>query len=154
MHAILDVVTPLLPENKPRYLMGVGSPEDLFEGVSRGIDMFDCVLPTRTARNGGLFTRQGRINLRAAKYAADPRPIEPGCDCYACQRFSRAYLRHLLKVKEILGLRLATIHSLHFYLQLMAEMRESIVEGRCSSWRDGYLAALPGAPPGQAAHGG
>ena len=141
MLAMIDVVTPLLPEDKPRYLMGVGSPEDLFEGVSRGIDLFDCVLPTRTARNGGLFTRQGRINLRAAKYAEDPGPIEEGCDCYTCRRFSRAYLRHLLKVKEILGLRLATIHNLRFVLRLMDEIRQSILDGTFCAFKEHFLQA-------------
>jgi queuine tRNA-ribosyltransferase len=139
MYATIDVVTPLLPVNKPRYLMGVGSPEDLVEGVSRGIDLFDCVLPTRTARNGGLFTHRGRINLRAAKHAEDPGPIEEGCDCYTCQRFSRAYLRHLLKVKEILGLRLATIHNLRFILRLMGEIRHSILDGTFSAFKERFL---------------
>ncbi|MBN1583958.1 MAG: tRNA guanosine(34) transglycosylase Tgt [Anaerolineae bacterium] len=141
MLAMIDVVTSLLPEDKPRYLMGVGSPEDLFEGVSRGIDLFDCVLPTRTARNGGLFTRQGRINLRAARYAEDPGPIEEGCDCYTCRRFSRAYLRHLLKVKEMLGLRLATIHNLRFILRLMGEIRQSILDGTFCAFKERFLQA-------------
>ncbi|MBN1937622.1 MAG: tRNA guanosine(34) transglycosylase Tgt [Anaerolineae bacterium] len=141
MHAMLDVVTPLLPEDKPRYLMGVGSPEDLFEGVSRGIDMFDCVLPTRTARNAGLFTRQGRINLRAARYAEDPGPIEQDCDCYTCQRFSRAYVRHLLRVKEFLGYRLATLHNLRFMMRLIDEIRQSILEGIFVEFRDQFLRA-------------
>ena len=136
---MIDIVAPLLPENKPRYLMGVGSPEDLFEGVSRGIDLFDCVLPTRTARNGGLFTRQGRINLRAAKYAEDLGPVEEGCDCYTCRHFSRAYIRHLLKVKEILGLRLATIHNLHFILRLMDEIRQAILGGTFSTFKEHFL---------------
>lgn len=139
MHAMLDVTTPLLPVNKPRYLMGVGSPEDLFEGVGRGIDMFDCVLPTRAARNGGLFTRQGRINLRAARYAEDTAPVEPGCDCYTCQRFSRAYLRHLFKAQEILGLRLATLHNLRFMLRLMGEIRQSILDGCFVSFKESFL---------------
>lgn len=139
MHAVLDLVTSLLPEDKPRYLMGVGSPEDLFEGVSRGIDLFDCVLPTRIARNAGLLTRGGRINLRKAKYLDDPTPIEEGCDCYTCQRFSKAYVRHLLKAKEILGLRLASIHNLRFMLRLMAEIRQSIVDGTFTAFRDSFL---------------
>ncbi len=139
MHAMLDVVTPLLPEDRPRYLMGVGSPEDLLEGVSRGIDMFDCVLPTRTARNGGLMTRDGRINLRAARYAEDGGPIEEGCDCYTCRRFSRAYLRHLLKVKEMLGLRLATIHNLRFMLRLIGEIRQSILNGEFAAFKQDFL---------------
>lgn len=139
MHAMLDVVIPLLPENKPRYLMGVGSPEDLFEGVSRGVDMFDCVLPTRTARNAGLFTRQGRINLRAARFAQDPGPIEEGCDCYTCQRFSRAYVRHLLRVQEFLGYRLATLHNLRFMIRLMDEIRRSILDGTFVEFKARFL---------------
>ncbi len=139
MHATLEVVVPLLPANKPRYLMGVGSPEDLLEGVSRGIDLFDCVLPTRVARNGGLFTHRGRINIRSARFAEDPSPIEEGCSCYTCRHFSRAYLRHLFKAEEILGLRLATLHNLHFVLQLMADIRESILQERFSSFKDEFL---------------
>jgi queuine tRNA-ribosyltransferase len=139
MHAMLDVVTPLLPEDKPRYLMGVGSPEDLFEGVSRGVDLFDCVLPTRVARNGGLLTRRGRINIRNARFAEDQAPIEEGCDCYACQHFSRAYLRHLVKSNEILGMRLATVHNLRFMLRLMAEIRQSIVDGTFAAFKEAFL---------------
>jgi queuine tRNA-ribosyltransferase len=139
MHAMLDVVTPLLPEDRPRYLMGVGSPEDLFEGVSRGVDLFDCVLPTRVARNGGLLTRRGRINIRNARFAEDPAPIEEGCDCYACQHFSRAYLRHLVKSNEILGMRLATVHNLRFMLRLMAEIRQSIVDGTFAAFKEAFL---------------
>jgi queuine tRNA-ribosyltransferase len=139
MHAVLDVVTPLLPEDRPRYLMGVGSPEDLFEGVSRGVDLFDCVLPTRVARNGGLLTSRGRINIRNSKYAVDPLPIEEGCDCYACRGFSRAYLRHLVKAGEILGLRLATLHNLRFMLRLMADVRASILDGSFAAFREAFL---------------
>jgi queuine tRNA-ribosyltransferase len=141
MHAMLDVVIPLLPEDKPRYLMGVGSPEDLFEGVSRGVDMFDCVLPTRIARNAGLFTRRGRISLRKAQYADDPSPIEEGCDCYTCQRFSRAYVRHLLKANEIFGLRLASLHNLRFMLRLMDEIRGSILDGTFVQLKEAFLGA-------------
>jgi queuine tRNA-ribosyltransferase len=141
MHAVLDDVVPLLPEDKPRYLMGVGSPEDLFEGVSRGIDMFDCVLPTRIARNAGLFTRHGRISLRKAQYAEDPGPIEAGCDCYTCQHYSRAYVRHLLKAKEIFGLRLASIHNLRFMLRLMEDIRWSILDGTFAIFKDTFLSA-------------
>ena len=139
MHAILDVVTPLLPADKPRYLMGVGSPEDLLEGVSRGVDLFDCVLPTRVARNGGLLTSKGRINLRNAQYAEDPAPIEEGCDCFTCRRFSRAYVRHLLKANEILGLRLATNHNLRFMLRLMAQIRQSILDGTFLAFKETFL---------------
>jgi queuine tRNA-ribosyltransferase len=141
MHAMLEVVTPLLPEDKPRYLMGVGSPEDLFEGVSRGIDMFDCVLPTRIARNAGLFTLTGRINLRNAQYADDPSPIEAGCDCYACQYFSKAYVRHLLKAKEIFGMRLASIHNLRFMVRLMDRVRQSILDGTFVELKESFLAS-------------
>jgi queuine tRNA-ribosyltransferase len=141
MHAMLDVVTPLLPEDRPRYLMGVGSPEDLFEGVSRGIDMFDCVLPTRLARNAGLLTRHGRINLRKARYAEELGPIEAGCDCYTCQHYSAAYVRHLLKAKEIFGLRLASIHNVRFMVRLMGEIRQSILDGTFSALCDSFLSA-------------
>lgn len=141
MHAMLEATTPLLPENKPRYLMGVGSPEDLFEGVARGIDLFDCVLPTRIARNGAVFTRRGRLNLRNAQYAEDSRPIEVGCTCYACLHFSRAYLRHLFAAKEILGLRLTTIHNLHFMLDLMSRIRASILDGTFAAFKDEFLAS-------------
>jgi queuine tRNA-ribosyltransferase len=139
MHAVLDVVAPLLPEHRPRYLMGVGSPEDLFEGVSRGVDLFDCVLPTRVARNGGLLTSKGRINLRNARYAEDPAAIEEGCDCYTCRRFSRAYVRHLLKAGEVLGLRLATIHNLRFMQRLMADIRQSILDGTFLDLKEAFM---------------
>jgi len=130
MLRILDHVAPRLPQNKPRYLMGVGTPEDLVDGVAAGIDLFDCVLPTRNARNGWLFTRFGDLRLRNARWRADPRPIDPGCGCYACAGgFSRAYIQHLQKVNEILGAQLATIHNLHYYLTLMSEMRSAIETG-------------------------
>jgi len=129
---MLDSTVPLLPEAKPRYLMGVGSPEDLFAGVERGIDIFDCALPTRLARNGALFTSRGRINLRNAIYADANGPVEEGCSCYACQRFSAAYLHHLYKADEILGLRLNTLHNLHFLLNLMRAIRGSILSGTFS----------------------
>lgn len=145
MYATLDAVAPELPADKPRYLMGVGAPEDIVEGVARGIDIFDCVLPTRTARNGGLLTRRGRLNLINSRYAADPLPVEPGCACYTCQNFSRAYLRHLFKAREILGLHLATLHNVHFMLRLMEEIREHIVAGTFPAFRAAFLAeyALP-----------
>jgi queuine tRNA-ribosyltransferase len=141
MYATLDVVCPELPRDKPRYLMGVGAPEDIVEGVARGIDIFDCVLPTRVARNGGLFTRAGRMNLRNSRYAADPLPVEPGCDCYTCQNFSRAYLRHLFKAEEILGLHLATVHNVRWMLRLMEEIRGHIAAGTYPAFRSGFLAA-------------
>lgn len=137
---MLDITVPLLPPDRPRYLMGVGSPEDLFEGVERGIDIFDCVLPTRLARNGAVFTSRGRINLRKAEFAEDPAPIEEGCTCYTCQRFSRAYLRHLHKAGEILGLRLNTIHNLHFLLDLMRRIRSAIVDGHFGVLKQRFLA--------------
>jgi len=140
MHEMLEVTVPLLPEDKPRHLLGVGSPEDLFECVARGIDIFDCVLPTRIARNGALFIRTGRLNIRNAQYADDPAPIEEGCDCYTCRHFSRAYLRHLIMAKEILGLRLATLHNLHFMLNLMRKIREAILAGTFSALMKEFLA--------------
>ena len=139
MHEILELSTSALPRDKPRYLMGVGSPEDLFECVARGVDQFDCVLPTRLARNGAVLTRTGRLNLRNARYTEDPSPIEEGCPCYTCQHFSRAYLRHLVKAKEILGLRLNAIHNVSFLLRLMEEIRASILEGSFSDLKASFL---------------
>ncbi|NLE77713.1 MAG: tRNA guanosine(34) transglycosylase Tgt, partial [Chloroflexi bacterium] len=136
----LEAALPHLPSDRPRYLMGVGAPEDILEAVSRGVDMFDCVLPTRTARNGALLTRQGRLNIRNARYAEDPGPIEEGCTCMLCQEFSRAYLRHLMRAGEVLGLRLATIHNIHFMMALMREIRQAIAEGRFAAFRDEFLA--------------
>ena len=150
MHAMLEVTTPLLPADRPRYLMGVGAPEDLLEGVARGIDLFDCVLPTRIARNGGVFTHWGRLNLRNARYAQDPRPIQEGCACYACQHFSRAYLRHLVVAKEILGLRLTTIHNLHFMLDLMRRARASILAGTFAIFKEEFLTHYRATRPAQA----
>jgi queuine tRNA-ribosyltransferase len=143
MYGMLEVTTPMLPRQKPRYLMGVGAPEDLLEGVARGVDLFDCVLPTRLARNAALFTRQGRINIRNAKFERDPAPIEEGCQCYACRRFSRAYLRHLFKAGEILAARLATIHNVHFLLQLMRDIREAIAQDRFLPFKEMFLAEYP-----------
>ncbi len=137
--AMVDVTAPRLPEEKPRYLMGVGSPEDLVEAVSRGIDMFDSVLPTRLARNGAVFTREGRLNLRNAQFAEDPRPIEEHCCCYTCQHFSRAYLRHLLAAGEITGLVLNTIHNLAFLMDLMADIRTAIREDRLAAFKAEFL---------------
>jgi queuine tRNA-ribosyltransferase len=137
--AMLETVTEILPDNKPRYLMGVGAPEDLLDGVARGVDMFDCVLPTRIARNGALFTRSGRLNIRNTAFTRDARPIEDGCACYTCRRFSRAYLRHLFKAEEILGLRLMTIHNLHFLLDLMRRVRQSILDGEFTAFRQQFM---------------
>ena len=138
MHHTLDVVAPMLPEHKPRYLMGVGTLEDFFESVARGIDVFDCVLPTRLARHGAAFTREGRLNLRNSALAEDRRPIEEGCACYACQNFTRAYIRHLMQANEILGLYLASIHNLHFLLETMRRIRQSIFDGAFAQlWKGG-----------------
>ena len=126
MYEMLEVTTPLLDEHKPRYLMGVGSPDCLIEGTARGVDMFDCVLQSRTARMGTALTSRGKMNLRNAKYAADFSPIDPECDCYACRNFSRAYIRHLVTVGEILGATLLTIHNIRFSVSLMEQMREAI----------------------------
>jgi queuine tRNA-ribosyltransferase len=137
--AMLETVTEILPDGKPRYLMGVGAPEDLLDGVARGVDMFDCVLPTRIARNGALFTRSGRLNIRNTSCTRDARPIEDGCTCYTCRHFSRAYLRHLFKAEEILGLRLMTIHNLHFLLDLMRRVRQSILDGEFLAFRQEFM---------------
>jgi queuine tRNA-ribosyltransferase len=138
MRRILSHVGPKLPADKPHYLMGVGTPEDLVEGVANGIDMFDCVMPTRNARNGWLFTRFGDLKLRNARHKDEDLPIDESCECYACQHFSRAYLHHLHRAGEILGARLNTIHNLHYYLQLMREMRDAIDAGRFSEFRQGF----------------
>lgn len=137
----LDFTVPLLPEDKPRYLMGVGRPEDIVEAVRRGIDMFDCVMPTRNARNGFLFTAEGTLRIRNAKFATDTRVIEQGCDCYTCSNgFSRAYLRHLDRCNEILGSQLATIHNLRYYQRLMAELREAIAGHALDAFVAGFYA--------------
>ncbi len=127
--AVLEALAPAMPADRPRYLMGVGTPADLVKAVARGIDMFDCVIPTRHARNGQLFTSEGPLNIRNSRFQADTGPIDPDCDCYACRHYSRAYLRHLQQCNEILGARLATIHNLHYYLALMARMRAAIEAG-------------------------
>lgn len=135
MARVIGETAPLLPENLPRYVMGLGMPGDMIEAVREGVDMFDCVLPTRNARNGMLFTRSGKMAIKNAKYAEDPSPIEPGCPCYTCRNYSRAYLRHLYFAEEILAFRLNTIHNLHFYLTFMREMRQAIAEDRL----DGFI---------------
>jgi queuine tRNA-ribosyltransferase len=129
MLRVLRHIAPRLPEDKPRYLMGVGTPEDIVAGVCAGVDMFDCVLPTRNARNGWLFTRHGDVRIRNARHRDDTAPIDPTCECYACRHFTRAYVHHLQRINEILGARLATIHNLHYYLTLMAELRAAIASG-------------------------
>jgi queuine tRNA-ribosyltransferase len=133
---------PHMPRHKPRYLMGVGRPEDLVAGVTRGIDMFDCVMPTRHARNGHLFTRGGAINIRNAAHARDTAPIEADCACYTCRNYSRSYLRHLDKCGEILGSRLNTIHNLFFYQRLMGEIRVAIAAGSFAAFRAEFYARL------------
>lgn len=140
MLRILAHTTPQLPPEAPRYLMGVGTPEDLVEGVSQGIDMFDCVLPTRNARNGWLFTRYGDIKIRNARFRDDRRPLDEECSCYTCSHFSRAYLHHLQRTKEISGARLNTIHNLHYYLSLMEEMRQAIEAQNFTAWRQQFYA--------------
>ncbi len=140
MYRMLDIVCPILPEGKPRYLMGVGSPDCLIEGVLRGVDMFDCVLATRVARNGTVFTRSGRLVVRNAACARDFAPIEEDCDCYACRNYSRAYIRHLLKAEEILGLRLCSIHNLRFLVRMMEEMREAISQDATRDWAEDFYA--------------
>ena len=139
MYEVLDYTVPLLPEDKPRYLMGVGSPDDLLEGVLRGIDMFDCVLPTRIARNGTAMTSQGKVVVRNASYAEDFTSLDPECDCYTCRNYTKAYLRHLIKCNEILGARLLTIHNLHFLLKLMENVREAIREDRLLDYKKDFF---------------
>lgn len=126
MYRILDATVPHLPVDKPTYLMGVGTPENILEGVDRGVDFFDCVYPTRNGRHGHVYTNHGKLNLFNAKYELDPRPLEEGCQCPACRRYSRAYIRHLLKAKEMLGMRLCVLHNLYFYNTMMAEIRDAI----------------------------
>ena len=149
MNRILAHTTPKLPTDRPRYLMGVGTPEDLVEGVSQGVDMFDCVMPTRNARNGWIFTRYGDLKIRNSRYRDDLRPIDESCRCPVCHppghgddrpAFTRSYLYHLQKVQEILGAHLATVHNLYFYLDLMAQMRAAIREGRFAAWREQFHA--------------
>jgi queuine tRNA-ribosyltransferase len=137
---VLEELVPHMPTDRPRYLMGVGRPEDIVAAVLRGIDMFDCVMPTRHARNGHLFTCTGVINIRNAVHQRDPGPIDPECGCYTCRNYSRAYLRHLDRCKEILGSRLNTIHNLYFYLDLMRQLREAISEGRVAAFARDFLA--------------
>jgi len=139
MYRFTGQVAEVLPEDKPRYLMGVGSPEDLVEGVARGIDMFDCALPTRVARNGSLFTPEGRVDITKARYAEQQGPLDETCDCYTCRDYSAAYLRHLFRAKELLGLRLASIHNLRFVLRLMERIRASILEKRFDAFRRDFL---------------
>jgi queuine tRNA-ribosyltransferase len=140
MYAMLDVLDQELPHDRPRYLMGVGFPEDLIEGVRRGVDLFDCVAPTRMGRNGTAFTSDGRLNVRRAELKADPRPIDESCDCSTCKRFTRAYIRHLFVADEILGLRLVSLHNVHFLVALMRRARAAIIEGSFDGWSRDWLA--------------
>ena len=139
MYKMLRWLVPQLPANKPRYLMGVGTPGDLIQGIDAGVDMFDCVLPTRMGRTASFWTRQGILKIRNACFARDPLPIEPGCECYTCQHYSRAYLRHLFLAGEMLGPHLGSLHNVHFYMQLMREARAAILAGRWPLWRDQQL---------------
>ena len=142
MYEIIDAVEPYMPTDKPRYLMGVGTPVNILEAVARGVDMFDCVLPARNARHGKLYTWQGAMNIKNEKYKNDDRPIDPACDCPACRSFSRAYLRHLFAAGEMLGMRLAVIHNLHFYNELMVKIRQALEEGRFTEFYHEYKERL------------
>jgi queuine tRNA-ribosyltransferase len=146
MYAMLEVVDGVLPSEHPRYLMGVGFPEDLVEGVRRGVDLFDCVAPTRMGRNGTAFTSEGRINVRNAHLRADPRPLDESCDCSTCQRFSRAYIRHLFVADEVLGLRLLSLHNVHFLVSLMRAARDAIARGTFDAWSRDWLARYHSRP--------
>ena len=138
--SVLEVMQPILPQDKPRYLMGVGTPADLLEGVRRGVDMFDCVMPTRNARNGNIFTSRGALKLRNARHKTSTLPLDEECGCYTCQNFSRAYLHHLDKCNEILGSQLNTIHNLHYYQQHMAGIREAIEKGELEQFAEQFYA--------------
>ncbi|MBE5938066.1 MAG: tRNA guanosine(34) transglycosylase Tgt [Lachnospiraceae bacterium] len=142
MYNILDHVVPCLPQDKPIYLMGVGTPANILEGVERGVDFFDCVYPTRNGRHGHAYTSRGKLNLNNARFEKDDRPIEEGCSCPACRRYSRAYIRHLLKAKEMLGLRLMVLHNLYFYNHMMEEIREAISQGRYAEYKKAKLAGF------------
>lgn len=146
MYRILEVMDDALPRDRPRYLMGVGFPEDLVEGVRRGMDLFDCVAPTRMGRNGAAFTSNGRLNIKRAEYRSDPRPLDPECDCAACRRFSRAYLRHLFQADEMLGLRLLSLHNVHFLVSLMRRARSEIQGGSFTAWSTEWLARYHSRP--------
>ena len=138
MYDIIDTVEPHMPCDKPRYLMGVGTPQNIVEAVHRGVDFFDCVMPSRNARHGNLFTWEGKINIVNEKYAEDPRPISPSCNCPSCKRYSRSYIRHLFKAKEALGMRLAVLHNLYFYNELMQKIRDALDEDRYEEFYQQY----------------
>ena len=144
MYELTAFVTPLLPSEKPRYLMGVGTPENIVESIARGVDMFDCVMPTRNARNANLFTRTGTLNLRNAKHKSEFIPVEAGCDCYCCRTFTRAYLRHLFLSREILALQLGTLHNVTFYLRLVKEARNAILRAGFGTWKEEFLRVFAG----------
>ncbi len=139
MFPLLELLDGILPENKPRYLMGVGTPSDLVLAIERGVDMFDCVMPTRNARNGTAFTRFGRLNVKLAQYSCDYRPIDEACECICCRNYSRAYLRHLINVAEIAGMRLLTIHNLHYYLSLVRSARLAILENAFTEFKESFF---------------
>ena len=142
MYEIIDAVEPYMPKDKPRYLMGVGTPSNIIEGVARGVDFFDCVMPARNARHGRLFTWQGAVNMKNAKYELDPLPIDPECDCPVCRRYSRAYIRHLFKAEELLAMRLCVMHNLYFYNKLTEKIRQALDEGRFAEFRAEYSGKL------------
>ena len=142
MYRIIEATVPYLPVDKPTYLMGVGTPQNILEAVERGVDFFDCVYPSRNGRHGHVYTNQGKLNLFNAKYELDERPIEEGCQCPACRRYSRAYVRHLLKAKEMLGMRLCVLHNLYFYNQMMQEIRDALDEGRFAEYKKQKLAGM------------
>ena len=142
MYDIIDAVEPWMPADKPRYLMGVGTPSNIIEGVARGVDFFDCVMPSRNGRHGKLFTWEGTVNILNEKYAADPGPISPSCGCPVCRSFSRGYLRHLFKADEVLALRLAVLHNLYFYNELMLRIRQSLDDGTFDAFRAQYSGKL------------
>ena len=142
MYDIIDAVEPHMPKDKPRYLMGVGTPSNIIEAVARGVDFFDCIMPARNARHGKLYTWSGTINIKNEKYKLDPRPIDPNCQCPACRNFSRAYLRHLVVAGEMLAMRLAVLHNLYFYNQLMAKIRECLDHGIFATFREEYSGML------------
>lgn len=144
MLEMIEATIPLLPEQSPRYVMGIGKPRDILDGVLRGVDLFDCVLPTRNARNGMLFTSQGPLNIRNARYRDDPRPVDPNCSCPLCRNYSRSYVRHLFQEKEIYGHRLSTIHNLSFYSQMMEGIRKALGENRLAAFYGEFLAAMEG----------
>ena len=140
MYEMIEIVDDALDQQRPRYLMGVGFPEDIIEGIRRGVDLFDCVAPTRMGRNGAVFTADGRLNIKRAEFRNDPRPLDETCSCAACSRFTRAYIRHLFVSDEILGLRLLSLHNVHFLLSLARSARQSIIDGSLDTWSDAWLA--------------